>query len=576
MRFQLIPYLAPLAASSALCLALAAFGLARRSLRGARELAVCGFLGALWAASNGLEMAGADLATKLLWANVQYFAYAFSPLAWLALVFRFSGKDRRVNAQAFALLAMVPTATSVLVWLDPDLGLVRHSFSLDERGAFPVIAKSYGPWFYVHFAYSYLLNGAAIASLVGNVRDKGALYRGQSASVLAGLGLIFASNLAFVLRLPPFARYDVTPAVFGVSAVILWTGILRFRIFKLQPVARAIVFESMASGMLVVDDELNLIDSNASARRMLGLEAPDLVGRSLVETRPAQARAIEEARALGAHPERLPEELRLGGPSGERILEIRASRLRDDRYRAAWVVVVEDVTELRLAREEIERQREELAAADEREKLSQELHDDLGQVLSFAAIQTDAVIRALERGDRDLAAAYLARLRDIVKGAHEDLRRLVRGIRGAEYETVPLAALLEREAESFGRCCGEAASASVSPAARQADPAPWQKEQLIRVVKEALNNVARHAKATRAGISFTLEAGAYAMTIEDDGVGLGRVAPGAMEGSGLGIMAERARMLGGSLRAETRDEGGTRLVLAFPENARQGDEDTRR
>ena len=55
---------------------------------------MCSLLSVLWAGANAFEMAGIDLPTKLFWANLQYLAFSFVPLACLAMVLRFSGKDQ--------------------------------------------------------------------------------------------------------------------------------------------------------------------------------------------------------------------------------------------------------------------------------------------------------------------------------------------------------------------------------------------------------------------------------------------------------------------------------------------------
>jgi signal transduction histidine kinase len=565
MEYRFIPFLIPLGISAVISAALSAFGLLRRSTRGAKELAVCGFLGTLWIVGNGLEMAATTLSGKLLWSSVQYFAYAFSPLSWLALVFRFSGKDKLLTARVVIPLAVIPLLTSILVWFDPWIGLVRHSFSLDTSGEFPVLAKNYGLWFYIHYAYSYAINLTSILILMGTLRKKGSLYRKQSVSITVGLGIIFAANLGYVLGFSPVRRHDITPVVFGVSALILWWGIFRFRIFKLQPIARSTVFESMMNGILVLDEDWNLIDSNDSARRMLELEEPFLIGKDIRATRPFLAEVLTEAIAGGRGSAPFLKELKFAGPSGESYLELHISHLQDKRYEGSWVVVIEDTTELERAREKIIHQREELAAAEERERLSQELHDNLGQVLSFAVIQTDAVLLEMDRGNRDLAVSYLNRLREIVRGAHDDLRSLVRGIREAEYQTVSVDTILNAEAENLRKYFDAEVTVFCPKEAGAAPLAPIQKAHLARILKEALNNAAKHSGASRVSIHFSRAEGRCELRVEDNGVGIKGGPAGCAEGSGLSIMAQRARKLGGELAIEEHEGGGLRIVVRFPE-----------
>ena len=86
---------------------------------------------------------------------------------------------------------------------------------------------------------------------------------------------------------------------------------------------------------------------------------------------------------------------------------------------------------------------------------------------------------------------------------------------------------------------------------------------VLQVVREALSNVARHARATRAGIALRCEHGTAIVTVDDDGIGYTPAADGEPHHYGLIIMQERARSLGGDVRILHRNEGGTRVELRF-------------
>ena len=86
MRFQFTPYLWLLIVSAAISIGLAVYAWRRRAVTGAVAFVVLMLFATLWSLANALEMAGADLATKLFWANVQYLSYGALPLAWLVLV----------------------------------------------------------------------------------------------------------------------------------------------------------------------------------------------------------------------------------------------------------------------------------------------------------------------------------------------------------------------------------------------------------------------------------------------------------------------------------------------------------
>jgi two-component system sensor histidine kinase UhpB len=90
---------------------------------------------------------------------------------------------------------------------------------------------------------------------------------------------------------------------------------------------------------------------------------------------------------------------------------------------------------------------------------------------------------------------------------------------------------------------------------------------LYRVVQEALTNVVRHSGAARCLVELAVEGPNLAVRIDDDGCGLPLA--GVVRGCGLTGMAERLRMVGGTLRIDTGGSGGVRLVASLPLAASQ-------
>lgn len=182
MHYQYHPYIWTGVASAALSVTLGIFiVLGRRNVKGAKSFVACLVFAAVWSVGNALEIAGANLETKLLWANIQYFAYCYLPVAMLALCLEFSDFDRRVNLKKVLWLAVFPTIIMVLVWTDRLHGLIRYDFRIDGSGIFPVIVKKFGPVFYVHALYSYLLCLFGWILLFRAVVFKTTIYRKQTA-----------------------------------------------------------------------------------------------------------------------------------------------------------------------------------------------------------------------------------------------------------------------------------------------------------------------------------------------------------------------------------------------------------
>ena len=86
-----------------------------------------------------------------------------------------------------------------------------------------------------------------------------------------------------------------------------------------------------------------------------------------------------------------------------------------------------------------------------------------------------------------------------------------------------------------------------------------------RIVQEALANIVKHSRATRAWLTLSRQRGDIDVVVEDDGAGLATAGPDdGPAHHGLDIMRQRAASLCGSLEVGARDGGGTRVRLRFP------------
>jgi len=154
MYFRCFSYLNVLIASAMVAVVLWAYAQCHRRVRGATLFSLLMLLGAVWSLCNALEMAGTGLPTKLFWANAQYLCYTTAPVVWLVLSPQHTDCAAWLTSRRIAWLGVEPLITIALVWTNAWHGLIQRNVSLDTAGPFRVIAKAYGPWFWVHALYS--------------------------------------------------------------------------------------------------------------------------------------------------------------------------------------------------------------------------------------------------------------------------------------------------------------------------------------------------------------------------------------------------------------------------------------
>lgn len=191
----------------------------------------------------------------------------------------------------------------------------------------------------------------------------------------------------------------------------------------------------------------------------------------------------------------------------------------------------------------------------ERSRLSRELHDEVGQMLSAALLVLQpARVPVHKDVERQIADAA-----EIVREGLEGARRMAQALRPAILEELALGAALVNLARRMGAVAG------LEVVVRVPRALPWMSEEIelaiYRIAQEAMTNVVRHADASRAVMAVHVVAGVLTLEIDDDGVGR---TPAASPGSGLKGMRDRARGIGAELVVRDAHPHGTALVLRVP------------
>jgi GAF domain-containing protein len=203
-----------------------------------------------------------------------------------------------------------------------------------------------------------------------------------------------------------------------------------------------------------------------------------------------------------------------------------------------------------------------LAVSEERNRLARELHDSVTHSLFSITLIAQALPRILER-DPARARERIERLTELGRSALTEMRALIFELRPATLDEEGLAVALTKHVEAFEAREGMPVELTISGEHR---PSAAVEETVFRVAQEALNNVAKHARATRAVVHLALDERAVELAVTDDGRGFDPVATRQNPGRSLGMtsMAERAMLVGGVCTVESAPGAGTTLRLRVP------------
>jgi signal transduction histidine kinase len=221
---------------------------------------------------------------------------------------------------------------------------------------------------------------------------------------------------------------------------------------------------------------------------------------------------------------------------------------------------------------EIERLRYGMQARErERTRWAREIHDETVQGLGALRLR---LANARDTGDREEVSTAVDLVLEGLGQEIDGLRHLITELRPAaldDFGLVPALEALARRAQAIDGLDVQT-EIDLGPPEEQRRMDAELESTLYRIVQEALTNVSRHAKATRAVVGVSERNGVVSATVTDDGQGITRTAgsgPRSAEeelkgGFGMAGMRERAELVGGELELNPAATGGTEVRLTVP------------
>jgi signal transduction histidine kinase len=262
-------------------------------------------------------------------------------------------------------------------------------------------------------------------------------------------------------------------------------------------------------------------------------------------------------------------------------LWVTASRLDDAaEHPEALAAICRDVTDAKRRDEELRQRNEELLARDEqmraltarlnaireaeRTRISREVHDELGQLLTGIKMDLRWMYRRAAPDGTNPMPHIAAKLKDaeqLVDTTIESVQRLALELRPSALDALGLAAAVRDEARRFEQRAGIRTEARVSADLRPGDAVATS---VFRVLQELLTNVARHAQASVVSIDLFADGSQLVLRVQDDGIGVEPGTLGRPTALGLVGVSERAHEHGGDFQLEGSPGTGTVATVRVP------------
>ena len=342
------------------------------------------------------------------------------------------------------------------------------------------------------------------------------------------------------------------------------------------------VFENTSDGIFLMDvareGRFKVVRCNPAQEKALGLKPGQATGRLVNEFLPKSV-----ATAMSANFQRCVEagvpmayEEALDLPVGRRYFDTALIPVRDAAGRIYRLVgIAHNITERKQAAGRLQQTMEQLRALstrlenlreEERTRISREIHDHLGQLLTALKLEIHSMrSRVAAVGETEIRG----QLTHKIGTATELLNELIRSVQKIASELRPgvldrlgLEAAIESEAQAFEGRTGIKCECSL-PTETMDLPAEFA-TGVFRIVQEILTNVARHSQATEVMICLSYRAGNLVLEAEDNGVGIKESDLANDKSLGLLGMRERATLLGGTIQFRGMQREGTLVTLQLP------------
>lgn len=191
--------------------------------------------------------------------------------------------------------------------------------------------------------------------------------------------------------------------------------------------------------------------------------------------------------------------------------------------------------------------------------ISEEIHDNIGQVLSLAKLHLNTVPSTDEA-----SMAKVSDAKELVSKAINDLRDLSRSLHGEKLAEIGLQQTITNELKTLQNLGQFKTSLQVNGDVYKLDN---QKSiVLFRMVQEALHNALKYSKASSISVELHYEPTVFKLAVCDDGVGFDQQLQNPNEtGIGLKNIKNRAALLGGNISVNSSPGNGTKIYIAIPQ-----------
>ena len=224
-------------------------------------LAICTFTVGSYFSISSVTFESAMVANKIHYLGVCY-------IGPFMLLFMFEYCGKTIRKPLIALIMVIPTITLVLVQTWPMHTLYYKEVTYITDARVPYLLTKGAPFYYVFFIYTYCLAIISAVEAFRFYRRSSVSVKKQSLTLIIGITCPLVGNILNVFKISPW-KIDLTSVVMSLTCILLSYSIIRQGLYRIIPIAREQIVESMDNGFILVDMQGRFLDANVAAIKLL-------------------------------------------------------------------------------------------------------------------------------------------------------------------------------------------------------------------------------------------------------------------------------------------------------------------
>lgn len=242
----------------------------RRKTKGGIYFSTLLLSSTLWAFAVAMESMSLTLEGRILWSKISYLGIINVGPLWLLFTLKYSQVNPKSIRRVQYFMWIIPVISLLLVFTNELHHLIWTDFSLISETIESGVIYHHGIAFFIHLIYSYSLLFFGTILFIRQLLSSSKQDKIKILFLLLALFIPWIGNVIYIaVGSPIFGGIELTPVALLTTGIIITFIVFQYKFLHIVPIAREHVYNSLESGIIIIDEHGAVADFNAAARKIL-------------------------------------------------------------------------------------------------------------------------------------------------------------------------------------------------------------------------------------------------------------------------------------------------------------------